>query len=104
MEYADSEALPETEIEPPVAGILEPGPENDAETIPASIPDDIIADEINALPKVRILRDRTPHNLTPGRFLGAMVARVLDATPVNMHEEARRRCASVVRQPANSPS
>lgn len=93
MEYADSEALPATDGEPPVAGILEPGPENDSETIPASIPDDIIADEINAMPKVRILRDRTPHNLTPDRFLGAMVARVLDATPVNMHEEARRRYA-----------
>jgi hypothetical protein len=40
---------------------------------------------------VSILRDRTPDVLCPGRFLTAMVVRVLGATPINMHEEVRER-------------
>lgn len=96
MEYADDAALPEAQIEPPAAGILEPGPEpeGEQEDLPASIPDATVDQIVERLPKVTILKDRTPSELMPGRFLAAMVMRVLSATPVNMHEEARRRRAS----------
>lgn len=46
---------------------------------------------IEALPPVKILSDKVPPELSPGRFLSEMVTRVLDTTPVTMHREARRR-------------
>jgi hypothetical protein len=48
------------------------------------------------LPAVRLLQDEVPPALQPSVFLAAMVERVLDATPVNRHREARRRRATVV--------
>lgn len=93
MEYGDDAALPETAGEAPDGGILEPGPEplDEGEEVVPSIPADTIETILNQLPKVTIVRDRTPAELQPSRFLAAMVTRVLDATPVHMHEEARRR-------------
>jgi hypothetical protein len=98
MDYADDAALPEAQAEPPAAGILEPGPEpeGEGEDVPASIPDATVDQAIKGLPRVTILKDRTPPELAPGRFLAAMVSRVIGATPVNMHEEARRRRASAL--------
>jgi hypothetical protein len=95
MEYADGAALPDADIEPPEAGILEPGAEaeGEGEDAPASVRDITVDEDIHCLPKVTILQDLTPPELAPGRFLGAMVTRVLKATPVNMHEEARQRRA-----------
>jgi hypothetical protein len=96
MEYTDDAALPDTEKEPPTAGILEPGPEPEGEgdDVPAALPVATVEQVIERLPRVAILTDRTPAELQPGRFLAAMVTRVLGATPVNMHENARRRRAS----------
>lgn len=91
MEYGDDAALPESELDPPAAGILEPGPEPEDGGQLASIPDATVGQVVASLPKVTILRDHTPADLAPSRFLAAMVNRVLNATPVNMHEEARRR-------------
>lgn len=96
MEYADEAALPDAEAEPPEEGILEPGPEPEGEEPPAAIAEATIEEVIDRLPKVTILEERTPPELTPSRFLAAMVMRVLGATPVNMHEEARRRRASAL--------
>lgn len=98
MEYADDAALPDAEIDPPEGGILEPGPEpeGEGEDMPASIPEATVDEVIQRLPKVTILQDLTPAELVPGRFLAAMVTRVLGATPVNMHEEARRRRAAAL--------
>lgn len=95
MEYGDDAALPDVEAEPAEAGILEPGPEpaEDTEDVPADIPESATAEIVKNLPKVTIVRNRTPAELAPGRFMAAMVTRVLGATPVNMHEEARRRRA-----------
>lgn len=93
MDYADGAAPPE-DISPPEPGILQPGedPAGPAEA-PAVLPDAAVADVLARLPKVTIVQDRTPADLAPGRFLAAMATRVLAATPVNMHEEARRRRA-----------
>lgn len=98
MEYADDAALPDGDLEPPAQGILEPGPEpkGEADDVPAPIPDASLDGIIKRLPKVSVLRDKTPAALLPGRFLAAMVARVLGATPVNMHEEARHRRTSAL--------
>lgn len=94
MSYADDVALVDAATEQPT-GILEPGLEPEA--IDATLVPDLLDANINAaiaeLPVVTILIDQTPANLSPGRFLNAMVTRILKATPVNMHEEARRRRA-----------
>ncbi len=42
-------------------------------------------------PTVDLRTDLVPPGLQPGAFLTEMVTRVLDATPVNLHREARRR-------------
>lgn len=104
MEYADEAAIPEEGPEPE-GGILEPGPEPEEgegeEDAPAPIPDATVDQVIASLPAVTILKDQTLAELGPGRFLAAIVTRVLGATPVNMHEEARRRLANPSR-PADS--
>ncbi|MBX9616612.1 MAG: hypothetical protein K2X25_13525 [Caulobacteraceae bacterium] len=96
MEYGDDVALPAGEAEPADPGILEPGPaDKDADDdLPLAVSAPTVLDAVKHLPKVRILQDKTPDDLAPGRFLGAMVTRVLGATPVTMHKEARHRRAS----------
>jgi hypothetical protein len=47
--------------------------------------------DLARLPRVRLLRDRVPAELDPGRFFAAMCARVLDNSPVNFHRQARER-------------
>ncbi|MBX3485965.1 hypothetical protein [Phenylobacterium sp.] len=96
MEYGDEAALPDGGFEARQGGILDPGPESedDDEDAPAVVPESAIVSVIKGLPQVTIRRDKIPPDLEPGRFLSAMVTRVLNTTPVNMHEEARRRRAS----------
>lgn len=74
-------------------GILEPGVEaaENGEKAQASILETIIDQDIARLPKVTIQTENTPPDLLPARFLKTMVTRVLGATPVNMHEQARQR-------------
>jgi hypothetical protein len=99
MEYADDAVIPEAQVEPPSAGILEPGPEPEPEGddggVPSAISDASADQVVKNLPKVKILKSRTPAELMPSRFLAAMVTRVLNTTPVNMHADARRCLASV---------
>lgn len=58
----------------------------------ASNAEDGVADlALTYLPQVVIRTDRVPPELQPGRFLAEMTRRVIDATPVNFHREARDR-------------
>lgn len=99
MEYSDDAAIPDTGEERPAEGVPEPGPELvEEEDAPAPAPESDVDREIAELPKVTILEEKIPEDLAPGRFLAAMVTRVLGATPVNMHEEARQRRASPERR------
>jgi hypothetical protein len=94
MQYGDDVTIANAGEEVPADGIPEPGPEiEEEEENPALVPVRDIDGEIAQLPKVKVLTDQTPDELNPGRFLAAMVVRVLGATPVNMHKEARRRRA-----------
>lgn len=91
MDYSDDVDIPDTGEEAN-EGVPEPGLELDREEdLPAPLTNSETDQQIKQLPKVSILRDKTPQELDPGRFLATMVTRVLGATPVNMHEEARRR-------------
>lgn len=97
MEYSDAAAIPDSGEEPHVEGVPEPGlgsEEEEEEDVPAAVPIADVDRDIAQLPKVRIVEEETPAELAPGRFLAAMVSRVLDATPVNMHEAARDRRGS----------
>jgi hypothetical protein len=95
MEYGDEVAITNGEEEPTANGIPKPGFEpEDEEDLPEAAPEAEVDNAIAQLPKVTIRKDKTPENLDPGRFLAAMVTRVLATTPVNMHEDARERRAS----------
>ncbi|MEE9103064.1 hypothetical protein VXJ36_22890 [Pseudomonas nitroreducens] len=95
IEYSDDAEMLDSGEERHAEGILEPGPELDTEEdLPIAPSGSEVDCEIAQLPRVTILEKETPDELAPGRFLAAMVTRVLGATPVNMHEEARRRRAS----------
>lgn len=75
--------------------VPEPGPEQEKEEdTPVHVAESDVVRAIEQLPKVRVLREQTPDVLAPGRFLTAMVTRVLRATPINMHKEARQRRTS----------
>lgn len=73
------------------------------------IPEDDTADDLDQgvelsevelammnLLEVRLPWDRVPPDLRPDRFFAEMTRRVIEATPVNMHREARRRRANPV--------
>lgn len=95
MEYSDNVAITNPGEEIPADGVPELGGESDRdEELPERAADSILDSEISQLPSVTVLRDKTPEELAPGRFLAAIVKRVLAATPVNMHKEARTRRAS----------
>ena len=67
----------------------EPGVESQDDVMPAADGDLEIA--LARLPRVEVCLGLTPKELNPGRFLAAMVDRVLTATPVTMHKNARKR-------------
>jgi hypothetical protein len=99
MEYSTDPVQPAPDEEEPTDGILEPGPQpitDPAEGEIAHLAESTVESIVKALPKVSILAERTPDDLSPARFLTSLVTRVLAATPVNMHEEARRRRASIL--------
>jgi hypothetical protein len=100
MEYSGVSAPPEEQSAPPATDMLGAGPDAEGgedaegqEDAPAAIPVATIEQVIRNLPAVLIRRDRTPAELAPGRFLGEIVGRMLEITPINLHEEARRRRA-----------
>jgi hypothetical protein len=72
----------------------EPGVEPQNDVVPDA--DGDVEKAIARLPSVKIRLDATPDELNPGRFLAAMVDRVLGATPVTMHKAARKRRADAV--------
>jgi hypothetical protein len=73
---------------PLAAAGLEPDEnEDEVEEVAASA----IDEALDNLPRVTIRHDAVPPALQPSRFLALMVRRVIDATPVDRHEEARKR-------------
>lgn len=91
MEYDDIAASEDggDALETAGTGVLLPGPETDE--VEVETPEIDVSRVIDSLPSVRILIEDSPEHLSPSRFLNAMITRVLDVTPVNMHQEARRR-------------
>jgi len=91
MDYANDQVIPDTGEETHPEGVPELGTEIDSfEDKPAQSATATVDRQIDELPVVRILHHDTPEELDPGRFLAAMVSRVLSTTPVNMHQGARR--------------
>lgn len=83
---ADSGVEPE---DPLIAAGIEPDPDIDEQLTP--VPPSEVEHALDNLPPARIVVEGIPEGLSPARFLALMVARVLDATPINMHTEARAR-------------
>lgn len=95
MEYSGVSVVDDGE-EPEEGVPKEPGVEPEDGVVPAE--DGDIDKAMVRLPKVRIRLDATPEELNPGRFLAAMVDRVLGATPVTMHTNARKRRADAAEE------
>ncbi|WP_299169713.1 hypothetical protein [uncultured Arthrobacter sp.] len=96
IQYSDEVALEEgddvaDEGDDPLtaAGVV---PQDELETpAPTEVDDDSVGDDIERLPHVTLIFDERAEDIHPSRFLATMVQRVVDATPVNRHREARRR-------------
>ncbi|TFW30269.1 hypothetical protein E4L96_00485 [Massilia arenosa] len=102
MEYG-GEAAKDDSGEDESSGLPEPGPEpEDEDAAPVLLPVSEVDQAIAQLPKVTIRSDATPPELAPGRFMATMITKVLGATPVNMHKEARQRRASPQRATSSS--
>lgn len=95
MEYSGLAAVVDDGEEPAEDVSRGPGVEPERGGAPDAVADaDANVDAhwtLARLPKVKVRLDATPEELMPGRFLAAMVDRVLAATPVTMHKDARRR-------------
>lgn len=52
-----------------------------------------LADDLSQLPAIHLVHSFVPAELDPGRFFATMINRVLAASPVNFHAEARNRKA-----------
>lgn len=65
--------------------------DEDGDGSPESVESSEVEVALAGLPPVHLPWERVPQSLQPGRFLGEMVRRVVEATPVNMHKEARAR-------------
>lgn len=96
MEYSNAAALVDNGEEPAEDVTGEPGATPEDEVAPTA--DGDVDRTIARLPKVTILLNETPEELMPGRFLAAMVDRVLGATPVTMHKAARKRRAEAAQR------
>lgn len=59
------------------------------EELEIEVPRSEIEEALQDLPQVAIRHERVPAQLQPAYFLSEMVARVLDATPITMHDAAR---------------
>ncbi|RFA17625.1 hypothetical protein [Subtercola boreus] len=73
------------------AGLETSETEAETEEVPTSAVEDALAN----LPRVTLRHETVPEPLQPGRFLAEMINRVIEATPVNRHKEARRRRATL---------
>lgn len=80
--YEDDDALVAAGIE-----------DEDEDTEPAPVTLDVDA-VLARLPRVTILRDKVPAELSVERFFEVTVRHVLNATPITLHPEARRRLAT----------
>jgi hypothetical protein len=67
------------------------GLEGESDPQPEAADPDKVAEALAALPTVKLLHDKVPGALSPARFLKEMTNRVIQATPVNLHEVARKR-------------
>lgn len=93
IDYDDalvSDAAVEEDPENPLiaAGLAD---DPDADDEPVDVAESELDEALATLPSVKIRHSAMPEQLTPARFLAEMVNRVLDATPVNVHREARNR-------------
>ncbi len=107
IEYGADAAVPEDDGTDTEDRLAAAGIDSDEEDEPSeeelelsAVEQEEIEHVLANLPAVAIRRDATPENLAPERFLAAMVSRVLDVTPVNMHSEARARRKDAIDLPA----
>ena len=92
IDYDDAAAVRDDSGEDPENPLVAAGiePQDEIDEL-AELPQSEIDHALTSLPAVKVRHDSIPLHLSPALFLAAMVTRVLDATPVNMHKPARQR-------------
>lgn len=76
-------------------GLITPADPSTAAEDPSTVNTGDVEDALAALPPVTLRLDAVPPALQPGRFLATMTQRVLNATPITMHKDARSRLRQV---------
>lgn len=64
-------------------------PEADPE-LDLALPLTEVEERLKSLPPVRLRQDLVPEKVSPARFFRIMLDVLMDNTPVNFHEEARK--------------
>lgn len=96
IEYSDEVAVEEGEDvadqgdDSLAAAGVEPGPAPE-EDVPGGVEISEVSRILDELPQVSLIFDERAEEIHPALFLAAMVRRVIAATPVNRHREARKR-------------
>ena len=108
IEYGRDQTTPadsgEDDEDRSVTAGLVPSPDEAEDEEPLDVPESEINSELAQLPTVRIDHERTPENLSPAVFLATMVEHVLDATPVNLHKQARDLRRQISATPPGAPT
>jgi hypothetical protein len=79
----------------------EPGAVNSVDEEVLQLSFDALKLIVQKLPDVTIRHDATPEVLSPARFFTTLITRILDITPINLHEEVRlRRSWATATQPS----
>lgn len=109
IEYDDRHAVPEEadsvdagDDSLEAAGVTVTTQDED-DTSPESVEVTEVERVLADLPPVVVREDLAPSALSTARFLERMVERVLDATPVNVHEAARSRRNQAPQRPVADP-
>jgi hypothetical protein len=92
MDYGDDLVVDdENDEEEPENPLADAGaePENQGEDDLEEVPWNEVEAALTGLPRVTIREDLVEHNLQVSPFISTIVNRALDATPINLHKEAR---------------
>lgn len=100
MEYPADVSVSDEDHEEP-DGIVQdagPGADVDAEEEHVALSDREVEAALQSLPSVTVQTDAVDRRILPDAFLQTLIERVLDITPVTMHDKARRRRTTALDQ------
>lgn len=100
MEYGSDVTVPDEDQEEPDGIVEDAGTDSDLddEEEHVALSDREVEAALQSLPSVTVQTDAVDRRLLPNAFLRTLIERVLDITPVTMHDKARKRRTVTVNQ------